>query len=266
MGLRARLHAIVLQDLPEADSKLGEPSPRWDELLGGRISPGKWKHFETGYGTTCGAVVDGWLTDAEAPPQLINASPEDGGSGYTIGASISRLIRGASELGWLRKVERGVLPAIRPGDIFRINRQSASGEHVGVALRVTPSADGQSLEVETADGGQGTREQQTATRNIRTFSLSSGAHPIAVQSPFNSGWLEEWVAVGGDEADEPDGFDVPGDVSSNAGQFVLGALGVLLLVSGAAWYITASKDRHLLSMRSVDDAVTLDMIYRNRRS
>ena len=73
---------------------------------------------------------------------------------------------------------------------------------MGVVLSATPSADGQSLEVETADGGQGSWDKQSASRQIRTFTLSNGTHSVTVKSKYTTGWLQSWIAVGGDVEDD----------------------------------------------------------------
>lgn len=249
MGLRRKFLDVVLGDLPDPTSTISETSnpDRWDHILGGKLGPGRWKRFETGYGTTCGVAANGWLIDAGAPPVMINAAPPEG-SGFTNGAHISRINSGASDpaLGWLRTVQRGQLPDFRPGDLYEINHTTndgTDGTHIGVVLAVTPSADGQSLTVDTADGGQGTRQAQYAGRNTRTFTLSSGPHPVTVQSKSGAGWLDRWVRLGGDEDLGPGGapgtepIAVGGD-QSGADWTVAALLGVggALLLAGGVWF------------------------------
>lgn len=240
MGLRANLLRTVLADLPEPKSVLTEPSERWDHLLGGRTVAGAWKRYGR-VGTTCAVVVGGWLIDVGGPPEMINAAVEDGGSGFVIGQPVARLIEGAKKLGWFRSAKRGELPSFRPGDIYWINRDTGTtvdGSHVGVVLSAAVQNDG-SLRVETADGGQKVGGNEGATRNVRTFRLGSGSHPVLVQSPSSSGWLEGWIAVGGDEADDipPEGPGTSSVSDDSAGVIVAAALvsGAALLT--AAWFL-----------------------------
>lgn len=149
------LVAAALASLPNPDTVLGEPSPEWDELLGGRKSPNQWRYYERGYGTTCGVVAAAWAEKAGWPAELINRDPP-GGSGFKIGEHISRLHDGAKKLGWLHTPVAGELPDLRPGDILGTTHPSVdksgnpiTGEHVDVVL----SNDGQG-NLETADGGQ----------------------------------------------------------------------------------------------------------------
>lgn len=255
MGLRADLLAAVLADLPTPDSTLSETSnpDRWDALLGGKTGSGTWGRYERGYGTTCGVAANGWLLEVGAPPEMINAAPP-GGSGFTIGAHISRINQGAQSLGWLRTPTRGQLPDFKPGDLYEINHTTSDGSdgtHIGVVLSVTPSEDGQSLAVETADGGQGTRQAQSAKRSTRTFSLSSGAHPVAVQSPSGTGWLDRWVSVGGDAPDNeespapstlPSGVTPGGATPSDGFAVAAGFAGLGLALLGGYWYLRGDYD------------------------
>ena len=214
MGLRSDLLKIVLTDLPSSDSVIAYASPRFDELMGGKTAADKWKRFETGFGTNCAVTAVGWLLEAGAPPDMLNAEAP-GGSGFTPGAHFTRLNAGASSRGWLKTPTKGQLPDFRPGDIFQINHVTSTGKdgsHMGLVLSVTPSADGQSLSVETADGGQGPQNGQIITRQTRTFSLGNATHPVLVTSKYSSGWLDRWVRVGGDETDDTGaGGAPPGD-------------------------------------------------------
>lgn len=242
VGLRSKLLNVVLADLPSSDSVLTEPSPRWDELLGGRKGPGVWGRYERNYGTTCAVAVDGWLLSVGAPPELINATQADGGTGFVPGEHIIRLNAGAKALGWLRTPVRGQLPDFRPGDIFEINHDGGSGDntHVGVVLRVTPKGS-DTLEVETADGGQGTRDNQSAKRNVRTFKVSTGPHAVTVQSPSGAGWLDRWVAVGGDAPDDDvaNADNNPKQEMDSSTAIAIGAgfAAFALLIAGAALYV-----------------------------
>lgn len=235
MGLRAKLLQVVLNDLPSSDSVLTEPSSRWDELLGGRKSQDSWGRYGRGYGTTCAIVANGWALDAGLPEDMvINVDTPSGGGSKIFQA----LDAGAKARGWLRYPKRGELPDLRPGDVYIINHQTSDGSdgsHIGVVVRVTPKGD--ALEVETADGGQGTRQAQSAARNVRTFSTSSGAHPVVVQSPSGPGWLERWIAVGGDEADDVAGDEGDGGIarplsSGTAVAIGLGVAGLAFLLLG----------------------------------
>jgi hypothetical protein len=186
----------------------------------------------------------------------------------------------ATANGWLHTPTKGELPAIRPGDVYNSNHTNADGSdgtHEGVVVRVTPRDDG-SLEVETADGGQGTRSAQKATRQVRYFSIGDATHPVHVVSPSTggNGWLDRWIAIGGDGADPgADGGgapgstpgSVPGDApdtngggdggSSGSGGSGFGvALGLAgaALLAGAAWMGLASAPHaaggmHALSSR-----------------
>ena len=250
MGLRAKLLHVVLSDLPDPTSTINQDSSRFDLLLGGKLGAGRWRYFSTGYGTTCGQMLDGWLADAGAPAELINEETEDGGSGFGIGESISRLVNGAKKLGWLRTPKQGELPAIRPGDAYLYKHPI---EHVGVVVRVTP-VDDKTLEVETADGGQGTLEDQKGTRSVRTFRVGTSGHAVDIQSPYNSGWLENWIAIGGDEEDSDASAVASGEgLSGLSGTTVLiaaGIAGFAIMLAGLAVYAKPNWGG-----KAVDDAL-----------
>ena len=207
MGLRANLVNTILKDLPNADSVLGEPSARWDELLGGRTGPNSWNRYgrtcgsdgHSGCGTSCVIVTNGWAIDAGLPSDMVITAPTPSGGGQPI---LNAQISGAKSRGWLHTPTSGVLPNLRPGDIFNIFNIN-HGLHEGVVLSATKSADGQSLTIESADGGQNDSQgRQAATRQKRTFAFQSGLHPISVHSKFGSGWLDRWIAGGGDGPDD----------------------------------------------------------------
>jgi hypothetical protein len=266
MGLRNKFLNVVLKDLPTSSSIINQSSPRFDELMGGKKAPGMWERFQTNYGTTCAVTVVGWLLDSNAPSDMLNAAPP-GGAGFTPGAHFTKLNAGAKSRGWWKTPVKGQLPDFRPGDIYEINHGNGNNSHVGVVLSVTPSADGQSIAVETADGGQGSTTAQEISRQVRTFSIGHGAHAVEYSAKYSSGWLDGWIALGGDEAlDEPApstpapsgdgaGGAPPSDDGAEGGPsasvprprasrgagadsfaLALGALGVGLLLSGAAWY------------------------------
>jgi hypothetical protein len=203
MGLRANLVNVILKDLPDSTSVLGEPSPRWDEILGGRIGPNAWGRYGRGAGTTCIIVTNGWAINAGLPADMVITTPTPTGGGTPI---LQAQLKGAKERGWLHTPVAGVLPNLRPGDIFNINQITSTGldgTHEGVVLSATKSPDGQSITIESADGGQRDAQgRQAATRQKRTFAFQSGVHPIAVSSKFGSGWLDRWFAVGGDGPDD----------------------------------------------------------------
>jgi hypothetical protein len=228
VGLRADFLTTVMRDLPSRESRLEEPNPRWDEVLGGRTGPDAWQQYGRGAGTTCIVAVNGWARSTPGfPADMVVTEPTPAGGGTRM---ITAFNDGARRRGWLRTPQRGVLPDFRPGDVFNINRVRADGNdgtHVGVVRRVTVAPDGRSMEVETADGGQGSLTGQYAGVNVRTFSISDGPHAIAVHSPASDGWLDRWVAVGGDEADS--------GAPASDGTLALALAGLGVLVFGAAW-------------------------------
>jgi hypothetical protein len=122
-----------------------------------------------------------------------------------------------------------------------------------VVVGVTPSTDGQSLTVETADGGQGTRDHQYAGRRTRTFKLSDGPQPVLIETPgVGESWLVQWVAIGGDElldvqAPAPWDPSLPPSVSSGAPRSIapllFGLAGAALLVGGLAWVSSSGVGR-----------------------
>ena len=235
MGLQSELLSAVLADLPDADSRLGEPDPRWDAILGGRTGPDSWNQYGRAAGTTCIITLNGWAILAGFPDNMVVAVPTPMGGGTRM---ITAFNAGAGSRGWLHTPTRGELPDLRPGDAYEINHTTSDGSdgtHVGVVVSVTPSDDGQSLTVETADGGQGTRTAQFAGRNVRTFSLSSGAHPVVVQSPSGPGWLDRWVSVGGDEPNDMDPGGAP-TLRAGSGALALGLLGAATLLGALAWH------------------------------
>lgn len=186
------LVAAALEDLPNPDSVLGEPDPRWDALLGGKKSANQWAYYERGFGTTCGVVTAAWAEKAGWPAALINRDPP-GGSGFKIGEHISRLHDGARSLGWLHTPNKGELPPLAPGDILGTEHPSTdkngnpiTGEHVDVILSVTAQPDG-TLAIETADGGQedshgnqaAKRRQRIVHANGTVVSPGSGNATVA---------------------------------------------------------------------------------------
>lgn len=236
MSLRTDLLNVVLSDLPDATSTLGEPDPRWDERLGGRTGPNSWSWYERGFGTTCIVTTNGWLIAAGAPDDMVVREPTPNGGGTRM---IQAQIHSAEARGWLHTPVRGQLPNFRPGDVYNINHTTSTGDdgtHEGVIISVTPGEDGRSLIVETADGGQGTRQNQSASRSTRVFKLSDGPHPVVVQSPSGPGWLDRWTSIGG-AADDDDGDAIPS--TEPAGSSAVPALALagagLLILAGTAW-------------------------------
>lgn len=165
----------ALADLPDSTTVLGEPDPRWDELLGGKLNANQWRYYDRGYGTTCGVVAAAWAAQAGWPADLVNRDPPEG-SGFKIGAHISRLHDGARAHGWLHVPNRGDLPDLVPGDVlgtehdvFDKDGNKTRGEHVDVVLSATPQDDG-TLAIETADGGQEDAQgRQAAKRRQRVI-------------------------------------------------------------------------------------------------
>lgn len=211
----AELVNVATRDLPDSSTVLGEPSPRWDEILGGRKGPGQWGYYEAHHGTSCGVVAAAWLEGAGGPPSLINRAPP-GGNGFVIGKHITKLHDGAKAIGWLREPTRGELPDLAPGMIYGTTRPAKdaeghplSGEHVGVILSV--HRDGDVMTIETADGGQEDAQgRQAAKRKTRTVLVSQGSIPysdgsmiprgdVAIESPgAGNVKLAWWIATGGD--------------------------------------------------------------------
>lgn len=195
----------ALADLPDSTTVLGEPDPRWDEILGGKLSPNAWRYFERGYGTTCAVVAGDWMKEAGWPADLINRAPEDGGTATmtsdgqhlakgSIGAHISKMHDGARARGWLHEPSKGVLPDLAPGDILGTEHDVVDkdgnhtrGEHVDVVLSVTTQDDG-TLAIETADGGQpDSQGRQAAKRRTRTVHANG-----AVVSPGSGNATVAW--------------------------------------------------------------------------
>jgi|SRR5271166_1300444 len=203
MGLRANLVNVILKDLPNAGSVLGEPSARWDEILGGRLGPNAWGRYGRNAGTTCIIVTNGWAIDAGLPSDMVITTPTPTGGGTPI---LQAQLKGSKSRGWLHTPVSGVLPNLRPGDIFNINHITTTGNdgtHEGVVISATKSADGQVLTVETADGGQKDAQgREAAKRQVRQFMLGYAGHPVEVHSSTGNGWLDRWFAVGGDGPDD----------------------------------------------------------------
>lgn len=167
------LLALALADLPEVDSVLGCDSPTWDERLGGKLGPGRWRYFEDGpandprrWGTTCEVYLVALASLAGWPPRAINREPPEG-RGFTPGMHLPILEQNLPH-GW--KLPPG-LPA--PGDAYVIEHAN-KGVHVGVVLAVERLAEGGAWYVTTGDGGQtdarpGWEGRQCATRTVRLF-------------------------------------------------------------------------------------------------
>lgn len=205
------LVASALADLPDADTVLGEPDPRWDELLGGKLTADQWRYYERGYGTTCGVVTAAWLEAAGGPPVMINRAPPGGSAEMSpdgqhlakgsIGAHIRKLHDGGKSLGWLRTPTTGALPDLQSGDIlgtehdkFDANGKPIKGEHVDVVLSVEPVGD--ELHIETADGGQTDAQgRQAAKRRTRVITKNGVVHSPG-SGDAKVAW---WVRTGGDD-------------------------------------------------------------------
>lgn len=194
MGLRSDLLNVILQDLPTSASTIDRSSARFDQLMGGKLATGMWGRYQTNFGTSCAVTVTGWMLDAHAPPDMLNA-PAPGGGGFVPGAHFTRLMDGAKRRGWWRTPSPGQTPDVRPGDIY-MSQHGPNTEHMGVVVAVTPNADG-SLTVETADGGQVSSAALSGPdikRQFRTFTKGGG-----YKATYSSGNLIGWIAVGGDE-------------------------------------------------------------------
>lgn len=253
MGLRKNLVNVILADLPTPDSKLEEPNPRWDEILGGKRGPGRWGRYSNGYGTTCIITANGWGIDAGLPDDMLVKEDTPNGGGTKIHQA---MITGAKARGWYRTPTRGQLPDLRPGDIYVSNKSrpdGIDGTHMGVILRFTPAADGQSAEVETADGGQGDKGHQQAGRSIRTFRVSSGARPVTISSKSGESWLEHWFAIGGDEADEDADSAASGGGGSDLGTAAIFGIAGLALIAGA--YYLSTRPSRMNELRTFDDVI-----------
>jgi len=185
LGERVRAAALALAPASTGD-------PRWDdEVLGGKLGPGRWRYFERGYGTTCGIFAGAVLARVGAPAVLINRDPPEG-SGFRVGEPIARLYQGAQTLGWLRVAGRDPID-LRRGDVYCVHRPGAtykgapvSPEHVGIVVDVSGS------KITTADGGQTDAQgEQCSLRRERTL---SGSELATVSGPATLAW---WVRVGG---------------------------------------------------------------------
>ncbi len=184
----------ALADLPDSTSVLGEPDPTWDERLGGKKSANQWAYFERGYGTTCGVVTAAWAEIAGWPADLINRALP-GGSGFKIGAHISKLHDGARAHGWLHEPKHGELPDLVPGDILGTTHPAVDkdgnpivGEHVDVVLSVDPQDDG--LHIETADGGQTDDKGNQAAKRRQRVVHANGA---VVSSGSGNATVAWWI-------------------------------------------------------------------------
>jgi len=207
MGLRSKFLSTILADLPDSSSVIHDTDSRFDALMGGKIAKGKWKRYEYPFGTNCLVTLVGWLIDAGAPADMLNAEPPEG-AGFTPGAHGTKLIAGAKSRGWYKTPVKGQLPDFRPGDIFLLNHGNGNNTHGGAVVSVTPSADGQSLSVETADGGQGTRTDQEITRQTRTFTIGSGAHAVEYSAKLVNGNTAYGLYNGGGAIDYDNSVDV----------------------------------------------------------
>lgn len=196
------LSACVVQRctelLPRPDTIFGEPDPRWDAAMGGRRGADVWGYYQENAGTTCGLFAAWILSLCGAPAAMINrAAPE--GSGFTVGAHITKIYQGARSLGWLRTPPASGELDLRPGDLYCTTRagatyhgQPVSGEHVGFILSIGPAGPDGARAVETADGGQTDGNgRQCAKRRQRTL---RGRQLSLVTGPATIDW---WVRLGG---------------------------------------------------------------------
>lgn len=214
-ALQERLIQIATNYLPSSKSTLGEPDPRWDAILGGKVNADEWKVYSRNFGTTCGVVAAAWLEEAGGPPDMINrAAPK--GSGFKPGWHIIKIVEGAKKRGWYRAPSKGELPELNPGDFYGSNHpakdkktgKTIDGTHIGLVLSVERVGD--ELHIETADGGQGSWTKQFAARKKRVLRISSGNTPyidgtmipagaIVVSSPgVGNARLDWWIRNGGD--------------------------------------------------------------------
>lgn len=197
---------VILSYLPNPDSVLGPGDPNFDMLLGGKIAEGKWRRFEKGHGTTCGVAAVGFGEQAGLPPDLLNSAPPKG-SGFTPGAHFSRFRAGAQKRGWLQTPTTGELPDLRAGDIYvseKPPKNGVDGAHIGAIVSAVRKGD--TIEIETADGGQD--EGLKIRRRRRTVKMSDGgltyydgsAIPRGVVAIITPGVgntrLEWWIRLG----------------------------------------------------------------------
>jgi hypothetical protein len=260
VGLRRKLLDVVLRDLPDPDSELHDGSPRYDELLGGKKAEGVWGRYSRNFGTTCIVTLDGWMLSAGFPDDMVVAHDTPTGGGTPI---LRALYVGSDQRGWTRTPKRGELPDLRSGDIYVSNhatKDGSDGTHVGLVTEVRRAADGKSMEVDTADGGQGTRQDQYMGRQTRTFRVSTGPHPVTISSKSGESWLERWIAVGGDDLDDlplvPSSPVASGEGGAGAGVAVLGVLGIAMLAGGLYWYLE-SKPRGVNALAPARQDVTV---------
>ncbi len=213
-GVRGRTVAVLAEFLPAPTSIMTDGHPQWNEALGGRPGGGDnvWAYYTFDpvshkYGTTCGvwaayvAKLAGW------PASMIDRREDDGGSGFVIGAPISRVRQGAKAEGWLHDgselVSGATAPAVagaadvcpfKPGDYYCVTHPGPNGrtdEHVGFVVSCSRNSDG-SWRIETADGGQTDPQtgRQAATRTIRRLS----GRTLTNTKTGQSGTVAWWVA------------------------------------------------------------------------
>lgn len=196
--LRTCVVQRCIEVLPRSDSILGEPDPRWDAAMGGRKGPDVWSYYQENAGTTCGLFAAWVLSLCGAPPVMINRNPPEG-SGFAIGAHITKIYQGAKSLGWLRTPPASGELELLPGDLYCTTRpgatyhgQPTSGEHVGFILSIGAAGPDGARPVETADGGQTDQNgRQCAKRRQRTL---RGRQLSLVTGPATIDW---WVRLGG---------------------------------------------------------------------
>lgn len=181
------LAQAVEADLPNDDTILSSGSSdasivaRWNAMLGGLKSPGKWGYYENGYGTTCGVACSAWL-DGIAPPSMVNRTTDDGGNGFKPGTVIAKQVGGAKDLKWYTLVKHGSLPDVQRGDELYYTHPGSKGEteeHVGIILSAAytgaPGDSSGSIDIVTGDGGQNDGHgNQAARRRHRRITLVNG--------------------------------------------------------------------------------------------
>lgn len=152
---RDRLVALIKEWIP---SEMGDG--RFEQLLGAPTGDKAWQYYTVGFGTSCAVVVAALLAKIGCAPKLLNMHPSDGGSGHVPGATITKLIQGAKDVGAWRAGPS--LNGIREGDVYVLaTPPKGTDAHTGFWLE--RSGDW----VFTADAGQRDKEGEQAARIVR---------------------------------------------------------------------------------------------------
>lgn len=163
---RARILQCIQAVTP---SDVGDP--RFDAILGGRVGPGRWRYYETGYGTTCAIYVTYALECAGAPASCLNR-----GQAFKPGAHLVPLLDCARAWGAYKPGFDGA----RPGDIYYVSNTPAAW-HVGVLISSIGT------NVVTADGGQTNAKGQQCARLVRRVLQRDPGGRVALSGPNGFG-------------------------------------------------------------------------------